>query len=510
MSTSAAVSLASVYPPSMVGGSLAASSVLFKDTFTGVNGTLLTAHVPDVGTSWTAADGTAVIQSNTLQSLTEGTFGTVVKANYSSPPNDYKVTVTELPETGGAFSGPIGRYLDVNNFVFVNNAAGSAIQLNVRNGGSESTLVGSVTSIALPNTITMHCWGAVITVLANGVLVTCGATDLFKNAVGNGIRMAAGVAGTHWDNYQVDTIITPAAVNTTFAAGTGIIFDTDFGTDQDDAQALQIIHSQVKVGQCTLLCCVTSTYNADSVNAIYGMNTYYGRSGIPVGLTLNNTITAVGAWTTTMATTYGGAGPGLTALDAVKVMRTALAGAANGSVRGITVGYSTNLAALLASAANYGGDGFPSGIALVTAKCLSWTMMGGVFGYASDNSVLPAIEFNYSGNPTALVSLFAAFPATVPLYLHGYEIGTAAPLNTTTVIISANRPSWDPSATTFGILGGTFGAVVYWNSVSGTAYPISNGACGFIPGAGNHWVCKPVAAPAVATAAMKIFVETAP
>lgn len=63
-----------------------------------------------------------------------------------------------------------------------------------------------------------------------------------------------------------------------------IIFDTDMGSDCDDAGALAILHVYADRGQAEILGCIYSSgsvpYGAGVIEAI---NIYYGRPDIPVG-----------------------------------------------------------------------------------------------------------------------------------------------------------------------------------------------------------------------------------
>ncbi|MFZ5429168.1 MAG: hypothetical protein ACOZDD_02965 [Bacteroidota bacterium] len=63
-----------------------------------------------------------------------------------------------------------------------------------------------------------------------------------------------------------------------------IIFDTDMGSDCDDAGALALLHAYATLGKAEIIGCIYSSgvvpYGAAVVEAI---NVYYGRPDIPVG-----------------------------------------------------------------------------------------------------------------------------------------------------------------------------------------------------------------------------------
>ena len=63
-----------------------------------------------------------------------------------------------------------------------------------------------------------------------------------------------------------------------------IIFDTDMGSDCDDAGALALLHAYADMGNVEIIGCIYSSgvipFGAGIVEAI---NTYYGRPEIPIG-----------------------------------------------------------------------------------------------------------------------------------------------------------------------------------------------------------------------------------
>jgi hypothetical protein len=66
-------------------------------------------------------------------------------------------------------------------------------------------------------------------------------------------------------------------------APVGVIFDTDMGADCDDVGALFVLHGAVERGEARLLAtlgCVSSKAIAPCLD---GINTWFGRPGIPVG-----------------------------------------------------------------------------------------------------------------------------------------------------------------------------------------------------------------------------------
>ncbi len=62
-----------------------------------------------------------------------------------------------------------------------------------------------------------------------------------------------------------------------------IIFDTDIGTDVDDAGALAILHILADQGKAEILATMSANQNRWCAPAIDVINTYYGRGDIPIG-----------------------------------------------------------------------------------------------------------------------------------------------------------------------------------------------------------------------------------
>ena len=62
-----------------------------------------------------------------------------------------------------------------------------------------------------------------------------------------------------------------------------IIFDTDIGTDVDDAGALAILHILADQGEAEILATMSANQNRWCAPAIDVINTPYGRPDIPIG-----------------------------------------------------------------------------------------------------------------------------------------------------------------------------------------------------------------------------------
>src|SRR5690554_6898699 len=62
-----------------------------------------------------------------------------------------------------------------------------------------------------------------------------------------------------------------------------IIFDTDMGPDYDDVGALAVLHVLADWGLADILATVSSNRMEKTVQLIHCLNTYYGRTDIPIG-----------------------------------------------------------------------------------------------------------------------------------------------------------------------------------------------------------------------------------
>lgn len=195
-----------------------------------------------------------------------------------------------------------------------------------------------------------------------------------------------------------------------------IIFDSDMNTDCDDAGALAIVHALQKLGECELIACGVSVSAADPVNAMDAINTWYGRGSIPIGRYTGSEIQGTSsAWTTYLkANLPNDIGDGAAAPDAVDVYRQALADAADGSVIIVQVGFTTNLAELLNSAAD--GISGLTGTELIDAKVSRLVIMGGKY-----NRTGQTVSYNFEGDPARSSDVVANWPT--PICFVGDENG---------------------------------------------------------------------------------------
>jgi inosine-uridine nucleoside N-ribohydrolase len=261
-----------------------------------------------------------------------------------------------------------------------------------------------------------------------------------------------------------------------------VVFDTDMALDVDDVGALALLHALADRGECRLLA-VGVSESARAYDGLWApplvdaINRYYGRPDIPVGVfrgphqemaeTGRYAEKTVGAFPHRL---QSGAG----APAAYKLYRRVLAGRPDGTVVVISVGFLTNLEALLAS----GPDELSplDGVELVRKKVKHWSCMGGRFPTSGEGS-----EFNLATYPEATAYVLAHWPT--PVTFAGAELGekvlTGARLMkkypaTRSPVARAyreytggqDRMSWDQTAALFAVRGLAHDGQTYFTTVS--------------------------------------------
>jgi inosine-uridine nucleoside N-ribohydrolase len=239
-----------------------------------------------------------------------------------------------------------------------------------------------------------------------------------------------------------------------------LIFDTDIGNDVDDALALAIIHSLESRGEAKLLAVTITKDNRYAAPYIDVVNTFYKRPDVPIGMVRNGKTpqdaamirvpverkTPAGAYVYPRRLADGSAAP-----DAVEVLRKALTGAADHSVVIAQVGFSTNLARLLAADRD-----------LIARKVRLLSTMFGHFPTGQP-------EYNVKTDIPAAQKLVADWPT--PIVFSGFEIGQALLFPATSIerdfawspnnpVVDAyrayqkmpyDRPTWDLTSVLYGV-----------------------------------------------------------
>lgn len=245
-----------------------------------------------------------------------------------------------------------------------------------------------------------------------------------------------------------------------------VIFDTDMGPDYDDVGAIALLHAFADSGKATILATMASNKYEGVAGVLSVFNTYFRRPEIPIGVPKGNAVSQRDTqhWTDSILARYPHAVVrNEQAHDAVTLYRKVLAQQPDHSVVIVTVGFLTNLAALLQS----GPDRYSSlnGVELVGRKVRQLVSMAGKFPQGS--------EFNVLKDAAASKVVFGGWPT--PVLFSGFEIGVrikcGLPLIADRAIRhdpvkdvfrisiplaaedSAGRSSWDETAVLVGVCG---------------------------------------------------------
>jgi len=188
-----------------------------------------------------------------------------------------------------------------------------------------------------------------------------------------------------------------------------IILDTDIGPDCDDAGAIATLNALADLGEVEILgmtCCTSSPWGAPCIQVI---NTYYGRSDIPIGTYRKGDLMGEDRWSfynKYIAEHF----PSVSEVfDATRVLRQILA--FNKDVTIVGIGPLTNLADLLESPPD---DISPKdGMQLILDSVKHLVQMAGGFPVAE--------EFNFVQHPKSAQRVVDYWPT--PIVFCGMEIG---------------------------------------------------------------------------------------
>lgn len=193
-----------------------------------------------------------------------------------------------------------------------------------------------------------------------------------------------------------------------------IIFDTDMGPDYDDVGAITVLHALAAKGECEILATMASDGYPTIAPTIEVFNRYFNKPAIPIGVPGPEapSFSCPNHWNDSLTVKY------LPAMktnkdypSATEVYRKVLSSQKDKSVTIVTVGFMSNLEALLKSAPDQYSK--LSGRELVAKKVKSWVTMAGGFPEFS--------EFNVNQHPKASYYVFQNWPT--PILFSGFEIG---------------------------------------------------------------------------------------
>jgi inosine-uridine nucleoside N-ribohydrolase len=216
----------------------------------------------------------------------------------------------------------------------------------------------------------------------------------------------------------------------------GVIFDTDMGNDVDDALALAMLHALDARGEIRLLAVTVTKDNLQAAQFCEIVNRFYGRPEIPIGLVTNgvtpedNPMIAVPVGRRNAAGAYvypRRIQARRDVRDAVAVLREVLEQQPDASVRIVQVGFSTNLARLLAQ---------PGGHELAARKVQLLSVMAGAFPGKP--------EYNVKMDIASAARVFAEWPT--PVVVSGYEVGVALEYPGASIERDFGYVEWHPVA----------------------------------------------------------------
>lgn len=191
--------------------------LLASDTFTGVDGTALESHTPDVGGVWTkhtaSGAGSLVLDTNRLRNATDAvTRIYYLTTDPRSADYDVEATVVNL-SANASTTGVLGRVdTATNTYYYARYATSGGAWQIFRFISGANTQIGSdfnqIITVGQSAVLTLRMRGATISLLVNGISVISG-TDATITAKGfAGVRptltAAAGV-GPHLDNFILRT-----------------------------------------------------------------------------------------------------------------------------------------------------------------------------------------------------------------------------------------------------------------------------------------------------------------
>lgn len=196
-----------------------------------------------------------------------------------------------------------------------------------------------------------------------------------------------------------------------------VIFDTDMGPDYDDVGALAVLHILADRGHADILATISSNKMEKTVQLIHSLNTYYGRSDLPIGVVKENGLNIDAwhkgkKWTDELLERFPTDHPGASQTeDAVLTYRKALVKQPDNSVTIITVGFFTNLNNLLRSGPD---DISPlTGLQLVKKKVKRLVSMAARFPEGR--------EYNVYADAASAKLVIEQWPTTI--VFSGTEIG---------------------------------------------------------------------------------------
>ena len=206
-----------------------------------------------------------------------------------------------------------------------------------------------------------------------------------------------------------------------------LIFDTDIGNDVDDALAMGLIHALQSRGQCELLAVTITKDQPLAAEFVDAINTFYGRGDIPIGMARSGVTPEEGKFLPLARVRDNGQLrfphdlEGDKTTEATGLLPQVLSQQPDHSVSIVQVGFSTNLARLLASAPDKVSP--LSGVELVRQQVNLLSIMAGHFRPGQGGDTFE--EYNVKMDVGSCQQLMRNWPT--PIVFSGFEIGIAVP-----------------------------------------------------------------------------------
>ncbi len=255
-----------------------------------------------------------------------------------------------------------------------------------------------------------------------------------------------------------------------------IIFDTDMGSDCDDAGALAVLHVYADRGLAEIVGCIYSSgkvpYGAGVVEAI---NIYYGRPEIPIGAAHDDRVGDPVDKMTAEKLARDTAAFGNTIIhsrdahEMTVLNRRLLAEASDHSIVYLTVGHTNGFHDLLVSPPD---DISPlNGQELVRRKVKRWVAMGGLGADNKEGQYRKEWNFHANGSAPYTKYLVENCPVPIVFIATGTDVYTGKSLkttppgnivrtayrdwlwNTSKKTLDDQRPSWDLIAVHYAVKG---------------------------------------------------------
>ncbi len=176
-----------------------------SDTFTGTNGTLLTAHTSDSGHSWVVAPSETATGTLNSGTVWDGTNNGIMYLDVAPATADYSVSCTVATASSAVTGGPAGRIsTSVQTFVFVmwNGSDWVLGQIIAGSFSSLATYTGDDPST--PRTVKLEFSGSNARVLIGGV-ERIAATAVGTSSAGRpGINLDGNANTSYLDNFIAD------------------------------------------------------------------------------------------------------------------------------------------------------------------------------------------------------------------------------------------------------------------------------------------------------------------